>query len=437
MELSTITIAVLCITALVVAIVFGSVKKINIGILALIFAYVIGCVLMGKFASSVTTLFPVKIMMYLLTVAYFYGFAISNGTMQALGDRIIYAFRDHAALLPWGIFLGSAIVAGAGGGGLMGNIVMAPIAFSLAKKAKIHPLLAYMAVVMGSPVGGTTFWSVGGVSTRSIAEASGLPGDVAASLVSRQTITLAIVQISFMLILYILLKGYKIQNVTMDKPAPMTKNQRTTFTLIIVCIALVVLPALVNIIFPNPVLRYLANYVFEIQLLSLIGGVICTLLQLGDGREIIKNQIPWNMILVICGVGTLIAVASNYGVITLVADWVGQNVSGQAMTVLMTAIGGVMSFVSDGMGVCMPTFYPIMNEIATSTGTAIGPMFLGFTTAIWVTGASPISSGGGLVISNADEEVRSKLFVQAILATLGALAWMLLLSVVGVFNMFG
>lgn len=157
--MSTTTIAILCISALVVSIVVGSVKKVNIGILSLIFAYIIGCVLMGKPASTVTTLFPVKIMMYILTVAYFYGFAIMNGTMQALGDRIIYLFRNHAALLPWGIFLGAVIVGAAGGGGQMAVIVMAPIAFSLAKKANFHPLLAFMATVTGAPLGGTTFWS--------------------------------------------------------------------------------------------------------------------------------------------------------------------------------------------------------------------------------------------------------------------------------------
>ena len=433
--MSTMTIAILCIAALLFSIIFGSIKKVNIGILSLICAYIIGCVLMGKFASSVTTLFPVKIMMYLLTVAYFYGFAIANGTMQVLGDRIIYAFRNHTALLPWGIFLGSAVVAGAGGGGLMGNIVMAPIAFSLSKKAKINPLLAYMAVVMGSPLGGTTFWSVGGVSTRSIAESSGIT--TAASLVSQQTATLAITSISFMLILYIVLKGYKIQNVSMDKPSEMTREQRITLGLILGCIVLVVVPALINIIFPNAVLKYLVNYVFEIQLLSLIGGVICTLLKLGDSRKIITTQIPRNMILVICGVGTLIAVASNYGVIGMVSQSISENVSGRGAVILMTAIGGIMSFVSDGMGVCMPTFYPIMNGIASSAGTAIGPMFLGFTTAIWATGASPISSGGGLVIANADEEVRNKLFVQAIIAVVAYCAWTILLSVIGVFSIFG
>lgn len=358
--MSTTTIAILCISALVVSIVVGSVKKVNIGILSLIFAYIIGCVLMGKPASTVTTLFPVKIMMYILTVAYFYGFAIMNGTMQALGDRIIYLFRNHAALLPWGIFLGAVIVGAAGGGGQMAVIVMAPIAFSLAKKANFHPLLAFMATVTGAPLGGTTFWSIGGVATKSIAESSGIDADVASRLVSQQSVTLAICQISFMLIMYFILKGHKVKNVVIDKPAPMEKNQKLTLGLIVGSVALIVLPSLINILFPNPVLRYLTSYVFEIQLLSLIGGMICTFLKLGDGRLVIKEMIPWNMILVICGVGTLIGVASNYGVVQMVAEWVGSNVSGHGLTVIMTALGGILSFVSDGMGVCMPTFYPMI-----------------------------------------------------------------------------
>lgn len=397
----------------------------------------IGGVLMGKPASTVTTLFPVKIMMYILTVAYFYGFAIMNGTMQALGDRIIYLFRNHAALLPWGIFLGAVIVGAAGGGGQMAVIVMAPIAFSLAKKANFHPLLAFMATVTGAPLGGTTFWSIGGVATKSIAESSGIDADVASRLVSQQSVTLAICQISFMLIMYFILKGHKVKNVVIDKPAPMEKNQKLTLGLIVGSVALIVLPSLINILFPNPVLRYLTSYVFEIQLLSLIGGMICTFLKLGDGRLVIKEMIPWNMILVICGVGTLIGVASNYGVVQMVAEWVGSNVSGHGLTVIMTALGGILSFVSDGMGVCMPTFYPMIASIASSTGIAIGPMFLGFTTAIWATAAAPLSSSGGIVLSQAPEEVRSKLFVQSLVAALAFTVWVILLAVIGVFNIFG
>lgn len=437
MALSTSTVAILVLAALIISIVFGTVKKLNIGILAMIFAYIIGCVLMGKFASSVTTLFPIKIMMYIMTVAFFYGFAIENGTMQALGDRIIYLFRNHSALLPWGIFIGAAIIGGAGGGGQMAVIVMAPIAFSVAKKAGFHPILAFMATVTGAPLGGTTFWSIGGVSTRSIAEANGIPGEVAARLVSQQSVTLLICQVTFMLIIYFLFKGHKVRPVQMDKPEPMTKNQKTTLTLIVITVCLIVIPSLINIIFPNKVLKYLVNYVFEIQLLSLIGGTICALMGLGDVRHIIKNQVPWNMILVICGVGVLIGVAANNGVIQMIAEAISGNVSEKAFTIIMTAIGGITSFVSDGMGVCMPTFYPMIAATCAAAGFSLTAPFLGFTTAIWATAAAPLSSSGGIVLAQAPEESRAKLFVQTLVAAIGFTIWVILLSVVGVFNIFG
>ena len=438
MALSTPTIAILVLAALIISIVVGTIKKFNIGILAMIFAYIIGCVLMGKFASSVTNLFPIRIMMYIMTVAFFYGFAIENGTMQALGDRIIYLFKDHPALLPWGIFIGAAIIGGAGGGGQMAVIVMAPIAFSVAKKANFHPLLAFMATVTGAPLGGTTFWSIGGVSTRSIAEANGIDSAVAQRLVSQQSVTLLICQVSFMLIIYFLFKGHKTQKVEMTQPEPMTKDQKTTLTLIVVSVCLIVIPSLIKIFIPtSSFLRYVCNYVFEIQLLSLIGGTICAFKGLGDVRSIIKNQVPWNMILVICGVGMLIGVAANNGVIDMVAESISGNVSEKAFTIIMTAIGGISSFVSDGMGVCMPTFYPLIASTTAAAGFSLTAPFLGFTTAIWATAAAPLSSSGGIVLAQADEEIRNKLFVQTLIAAIAFTIWVILLSVVGVFNIFG
>ena len=166
-------------------------------------------------------------------------------------------------------------------------------------------------------------------------------------------------------------------------------------------------------------------------------GVLCTLMKLGDEREVLKTQIPWSMIMTICGVGTLIAVASQYGVIKMVAEAIGSNMSGAAVTITMTAIGAGLSFVSDGMGVCMPTFYPLMAGIAASSGANIAPMFLGFTVGIWATAASPISSAGGLGISLCDPERRGKLFTQTLVTTIVYGVWTILLSVVGVYNIFG
>ena len=135
--------------------------------------------------------------------------------------------------------------------------------------------------------------------------------------------------------------------------------------------------------------------------------------------------------------GTLIAVASKFGVIKLVSEWIGTNLGGGAVTVAMTAVGAGLSFVSDGMGVCMPTFYPMMAGIAATAGVSIAPMFLGFTVGIWGTAASPLSSAGGLGMSMCDEENRGKLFTTSLITTICYGVWIMLLALVGVFNIFG
>lgn len=152
--LSTPVVTALVIGSLVFAIILGNIKKINIGIIALACAWIIGCWLGGNFASAITSLFPIKVVMYLICITFFYGFAISNGTMQKLGDKLMYLFRNHVKLIPFAIPLGAVIVAGCGGGGLMGDIVMVPIAMLLAARIGMSPLLALSGVVVFAPVGG-------------------------------------------------------------------------------------------------------------------------------------------------------------------------------------------------------------------------------------------------------------------------------------------
>lgn len=435
--LSTPVVTALVIGSLVFAIILGNIKKINIGIIALACAWIIGCWLGGNFASAITSLFPIKVVMYLICITFFYGFAISNGTMQKLGDKLMYLFRNHVKLIPFAIPLGAVIVAGCGGGGLMGDIVMVPIAMLLAARIGMSPLLALSGVVMFAPVGGTTFWSVGGVASRGTAMQTFSPEDSMA-MVQAHSLAYVGVAVSFYLILYLVLKGWKVQaeNLNLEKPEPMNKGQRITFGLIVLLIGLVVVPSLINIIFPNPICAYLVNYIFEIQVLCLIFGTICALMGLADPVDIIKNQIPWNLILTIGGVATLVAVAQMYGVTDMIATHIGNNFEGNVAVALMAAIGGFMSLFTDGLGVGLPTFYPMLPTIAEGAGVPVAALFIAFTMGTWITAMSPLSTAGGLSLSLAGEENREKLFVpQLVVAILYGL-WEVVVAFTGYFLLF-
>lgn len=436
--LTTPVVTGLVVASLIFAIVLGNIKKINIGIIALACAWIIACWLGGNFASKVTALFPTKVVMYLICITFFYGFAISNGTMQKLGDKIIYAFRNHVKLIPFVIPLAAMIIAGCGGGGLMGVIVMAPIAFLLAERIGMNPILALSGVLMLAPVGGTTFWSVGGVASRGVASQTFDPTQ-ALSMVQTHSIAYAIVAISFYIVLYIVLKGWKVSGDLsgLTKPDPMNTSQKITFWMIVSMIILIVVPGIVNIVFPNPITQYLGNFVFEIQVMCVILGTVCSLAGIADPVDIIKNQIPWNLILVIGGVGTLVGVATMYGATEMVASFIGSNISGNAAVVLMDAIGGVMSLFTDGLGVGLPTFYPMIPTIAASAGVSVTPLFVAFTMGTWITAMSPLSTSGALGLSFATEDSnKNKLFAQQLTIAIAYGAWEVLFAVFGFFTLF-
>lgn len=436
--LSTPVVTALVIIALVFSIVLGNIKKVNVGIIALACAWIIGCWLGGNFASAVTAMFPIKVVMYLICITFFYGFAISNGTMQKIGDKIMYLFRNKVMLIPFAIPLGAMIIAGAGGGGLMGDIVMVPIAIMLAQRIGMSKLLALCSVVMFAPVGGTTFWSVGGVASRGIAM-NVIGPEASMSMIQGHSVAYFFVALSFYIILYIVLKGWKldIKKVDMEKPEPMNSKQKLTLGLIITLIVLVVVPGFINIIAPNPICKYLVNYIFEIQVLCLIFGIVCALAGAADPADVIKNQIPWGLILVIGGVATLVGVAQMYGVTDMIAHAIGSNVSGNMAIVLMSAIGGIMSLVSDGLGVGLPTFYPMIPTIAEMPGAPMQAIFIAFTMGTWITAMSPLSSAGGLSLSLTGKENSEKLFLPQLIVAILYGAWLVVVAATGFFNFFG
>jgi hypothetical protein len=85
------------------------------------------------------------------------------------------------------------------------------------------------------------------------------------------------------------------------------------------------------------------------------------------------------------------------------------------------------------MGVVMPTLYPIVPILASSTGLSPAVFFSIITLAAAVTGVSPISSGGGLVLpAIRDEEEKNKIFKQLLVLPFASLAVIAVLVLLGI-----
>ena len=126
-------------------------------------------------------------------------------------------------------------------------------------------------------------------------------------------------------------------------------------------------------------------------------------MNLAPQKQVI-DKVPWNTIIMICGVGMLINVAIEAGTIDLLASWAGSSLPAWLIPIVFSVIGAIMSFFSSTLGVVCPALFPLVPALAETTG--ISPLIL---FACIVIGAqssaiSPFSSGGSLVLGSCSKE---------------------------------
>lgn len=96
------TINIIILFSLIISIALGYVLKANIGVFAILSAF-IGAYLYGITPEKVINLWNGSLSLFfiLLSITYFYGFAIANGTLNNLALKAVYSVRNR----PWSIIL--------------------------------------------------------------------------------------------------------------------------------------------------------------------------------------------------------------------------------------------------------------------------------------------------------------------------------------------
>ena len=73
--------SIIIILSIALAIFLGYRTKINTGLFCIVFAYIIGCFVMGLKPKQVIAFWPTNTMFVILSVSLFYNFAAINGTV--------------------------------------------------------------------------------------------------------------------------------------------------------------------------------------------------------------------------------------------------------------------------------------------------------------------------------------------------------------------
>ena len=411
---------IVCFAAVIIALVLGNKTKVNAGFISLVFAYIIGVFILGMKGDALIAFWPTKIMVQMITILGFYGFANMNGTMRLLALKIIYPFRNKPAVMPFIILLATMVI-GLVAGGAAVNGFMPTLAFSIAIAAGWDTGIFAAVCCLGAVVGSAWPMSQTGVMITGALEEAGVANVEATGW----TVGLLswVMIIVFEIIVYFVFKGYKNKSVEMtEKPGKFNAEQKKTLIVIACVVALLVIPSIFNVLMPGSWLGKLSGKI-HLSLLCGTGMVVCAFLKLGDIEEVIKKRIPWSMILTICGIYVLVSIMTNNGASKYLAELVSSNVPRILIIPLLTFFAGALSFFSSFFST-FPILFPLFPGIAAATGLSIPLMTLCCFFGSIATSISPFSNGGMNVLSQCpDPEVQKKQYFTQIYLAIGCLVY--------------
>ncbi len=143
-------------------------------------------------------------------------------------------------------------------------------------------------------------------------------------------------------------------------------------------------------------------------MIAMIFVAIALFLKLADEKQVVA-LIPWGTLIMICGVGMLISIAVEAGVIKLFSDLVENEINVIFIPLIMCAIAAFMSlFKYFGCGYSSAFSYSFKHccKQWIKRGIAFSCIVVG----AQASAISPFSSGGSLILGSCPDKYKEKLF---------------------------
>ena len=422
--------SLITVLAIAAAIILGYRTRINIGLFAIAFAYLIGAFLMGLKPSEIISMWPLKIFFVIFSVCLFYSFAMINGTLEKLAGHLLYLCRGAPWLLPYAVFMTATVIAGMGAGYYTVLAFMAPITLLLCRRTGLDLILGGMAVNYGALGGANFMSSQSGIIFRGLMTNAGIdPNTAFVNTVSIFLATFLLPLVVITLMLFVTGKHRDLSGAMgIDRPEPLDRKQRQTLWLTLIMMAIVLAAPLAHLALPGNETVAFINSKIDIGLIASIFSVIALMLKLGDERKAIAS-LPWPTLIMICGMGMLISVAIKAGTIDQLSAWISGTIPPVLIPLSFGIVAAIMSLFASTLGVVTPALFPMVPPLAAQLDLSPMLMFTAIVVGAQATSISPFSSGGSLILGSApDAELRHSLFTRLLLraAPLGFIAAMLL-----------
>lgn len=410
---------IISLIALLAAIIIGFVRNANVGILCMGFSMVLGLVF-GLDAKEILSGFSSSLFIQMVGITYLFAIINSNGTLELLAHKMVGMVGKKKALIPFVMYILGFLICAVGPGAIPSLAIIPVIAIPVAVSAGINPIMTAIIGDLGVMSGRMSPLTPEAAVVRELMEEQGLVGNTIPIMIG-MTITALIVVV----LVYIYYKGWKVEKREDETEEALPKfNGKQWLSLA----GLLILA--VGVLF----------FSWNVGLTGFLVGSVLIVLGCGEEKKAIKG-IPWNVILMVLGVGILMNVISISGGIDIMVAGLEKIMGHRTAAMIMAITAGFMSFFSSGLGVVFPTLIPTASGLASGLGVGAVELVTVIVIGGTVSGFTPISTTGALIMAgvaqqeNAEEKFpQNRLFVELFAVSFIALAVLAIMAVIGVYG---
>ena len=398
--------AILSLVALLVAIAISMASKLNVGVLAMALAWLIGTYVAGFRVEQVAAGFPASLFLTLTGVTLLFALAESNGTLERLAHRAVGLARGKTRLIPILLFVIAFLLSSMGPGSITTVALLIPISMAVGNRAGVPKFLTALAVANGANAGNMSpISSIGIIANTKMAEA-GLGGHEAKVWIAN-----FVAHVIVMAGAYVLFGGWKLPARAPQSGDPAVERFEQKHWLTIAVI--------------GAWIAGVVGFQLSVGLAAFLAASVLVLIRVAD-ESLAMKRVPWGVIVMVCGVTVLIAVLEKTGGMELFTSMLARLASPASLNGVVAFVTGLISSWSSTAGVVLPAFLPTAPGLVEKVGGG-DPLAVALSINVGaaMVDVSPLSTLGALCVAAVAEPAEARTLFRQLLI------WGLSMSVVG------
>ena len=411
--------AVLALIALAVALGLSMTSRINVGWIALAFAWLIGVYAAGMRPDAVMAGFPVGLFLTLAGVTLLFAIAETNGTLAAVATRLIRLARGDGRVVPILFFVLACAISSLGPGAISTVALLIPLAMTIGERVGVSPLFTSLMIANGANAGNLSPISPVGVIANEAMAKAGISGHQWRVWFANFAAHLLVAAVAYVWLALASRDGRSAPGAKAApdrapgaRPGPAaggTIGPPQTVTLAIVA-------------------GWIAGVlVFNLNLgLSAFAASALLLVATRSDDAAAVRRVPWGIIMMVCGVSVLIAVLEKTGGMELFTALLAGAASPQTLNGMIAFVTGAISTYSSTSGVVLPAFLPTASALVSRVGGG-DPLAVALSINVGssLVDVSPLSTIGALSVAAVGDPAASGALFRALLV------WGLSMTLVG------